>query len=1293
MESRFYESLESTELTSLQASSSHGVPVQTIHQRDSPQHEATPKSVSKSVVSEARIDPVLPDLYAPFWLRTGSLLGLSLLFTLLLISLIIVWRVVVSHDGLPLTLTSNHYVWKYGPTALLIIVLGLWRQVDYYCKLTQPWRQLRTGYTEPQLGILLDYVSPMQVISLYRSFRQRHAPVALSIAGFLLLKFIILVSTALFTLEPTTTSASVDIDYVNAFDSSKMWSAVGLPYSGNLGMTEYSAYTEVGTDSVWSCLNELNGQPEDVSRVKDGIVFQSFALPESSQNITSLSCTVYVFIPNITCEPATVGMLPDSTSLSYLTFDTATCSVGHHQALAVSSEQQLLGMYRVNCSDTGNETTYVYDPGEDIASSHFDYRYVVSIANFEETTTDPSDGPSYNLTRANAAMCKIDYSIWKANLTQDLLTGSVSLQTLPDELNNILPNLTSLQLSELVFASIVETKGALQVNLDLNQMFLSGGQTMFQLISALLGPDTKLEAFYDQNRLVQSVATVLEGITIQFGRLRLLQPTQEYTEGHALIGHNKLMTRVAALVMMTVGLVFMILLSAVTAFEVRKKVVPQKPGTIAAHACVLARSQSFARKLKVTGQLRTSELKRKLHDTDFMVEQTEQGYCIEATDVAQHSTKLKKTKEDAWIPLAVQLPMLVVLLLLSLLAIALLEVLHQISNKNDGVIDVSVGISGTTISYIVVYGSTLAALLITTLFNNLDFTIATFTPYSALRSGRASADRSLLLNILGDLPPVALFRSVQTRQFGASMSLLAATIGSFLTVVVSGLWITDYQVMTSTTVTRELSHTWNLTWANNSYSDDGAAMFLNIFDHGGTGDPVGIWGDYVLPFIGNKTSDKSVQILNNNFNEARYELEVHALEPELSCTSVEEEDTSYGGDGSPYFFVNTQLPDNCRSESSGNSTISFSWNSGIGSTGDRLLGTIMDLNVVAESSTQPQSADSAGCPSLAVVFGPYRGYSVLLCSHRVRGVPLIVSYNGDPSSNTIDLRKPPALDTAQSPRYLLNPVTNQTTFFYKIQQHLVRDNLKTIDPKPLWDAFFDHLINGPYNVTSESIAGQENTEALKVAVNKIYKKYMGQVINLNFRVPMEDVTGAGTAIDGNRDEPAIVNGTRIQQSARLKINVASKFALQIMLSVMLVLDAAALLLVKVRKTLPRSPHSIASVMGFLANSNMCDSDKGILPSGSEFWDEKELKRAFRGRQFSLGWWTSNKNNGVAAIDEGEEEVVEETPIQRDVAIEASGAERYSIDVEGPMTVCETRRQARNPFRPKTGDRINCEGRS
>src|SRR5271155_3298105 len=138
----------------------------------------------------------------PLWLQKYSLLALAVLFGLLAAVLIFLWHFSDMDDGFAL-LTSNHYAWTYGPTAILVLVVSIWRQVDFWCKSLTPWQVLKTGNATSAKSMLLDYISPLQTTSIWRALRNGHLSVVATIFGFVLLKFVTVVSTGLLVLLPS----------------------------------------------------------------------------------------------------------------------------------------------------------------------------------------------------------------------------------------------------------------------------------------------------------------------------------------------------------------------------------------------------------------------------------------------------------------------------------------------------------------------------------------------------------------------------------------------------------------------------------------------------------------------------------------------------------------------------------------------------------------------------------------------------------------------------------------------------------------------------------------------------------------------------------------------------------------------------------------------------------------------------------------------------------------------------------------------------------------------------------
>jgi Protein of unknown function (DUF3433) len=129
-------------------------------------------------------------------LSTGLLVLTFALFLILFISLLLLKYVVGRGNGFSL-LSRNPYTWVYGPTALLIIITSMWRQIDYHCKALRPWEELQKGPAPADRTLLLDLVSPLQVVSFFNAVTKSHFPVVVTISGFLILKLITIASTAL----------------------------------------------------------------------------------------------------------------------------------------------------------------------------------------------------------------------------------------------------------------------------------------------------------------------------------------------------------------------------------------------------------------------------------------------------------------------------------------------------------------------------------------------------------------------------------------------------------------------------------------------------------------------------------------------------------------------------------------------------------------------------------------------------------------------------------------------------------------------------------------------------------------------------------------------------------------------------------------------------------------------------------------------------------------------------------------------------------------------------------------
>ncbi|KAI1739553.1 hypothetical protein F4680DRAFT_466377 [Xylaria scruposa] len=1225
-----------------------------------------------------------PHLYQPKWLTKRLLAGVLLLLGILCVTLGVLWRIVSSQDGLPLNITSSHYAWTYGPTAILLLLLSIWRQVDYHSKLTQPWREMFSTYSSPQRSILLDYVSPMHLISLYKSFRQRQYPVVVSVSGFIMIKLAILVSTTLFLQEQTLRSEAIPVQYVTSFNSSNLWSQ--LPsregvWNQQLRYYQWSDNNTV-TNLPWGYLSQLNGQALDPTHVKDNKVFQSFTLSAWNNNsIQSITAPVDVFIPNVTCETA-------ATNLSIIPMDLPSLI---SRIVIIKATSYVSLTVNINCS-MGHSQNRQYFTSDNTTSA-----YVVDLVICSETpeyskfvvaAIDPDSG---SLGRAAVVLCNVGFNVRKINLTQLPSGIPIDLKDSGSATGSPI-DLNSTELSRILYTSLYKNYDMQIEETDLPTFSIPDAwPAMFLLMYKGLGLSANWDDFLDPNKMKQAASSVFQGLSLQLAMSELLSPTNINGAGRAVVSDQKLYIRPAPLIFMIVCFVAVACLAIASMLLLKEKVIPQSPGLIASYATILARSPSLATILNGTGESRTSLLRKALDGLQVKASVSNQEYSIHVnrlTEEANRPAGKSKTKRSDWIPFAIRTPMLLMSLLFPIIVIAGLEVIQRISNSSNGVVELSN--SDSSIVYATHYGSTLVVLLVATLFNNLDFVITTFTPFSALQSANKSSKRNLFVNLVGEVPIVALYQCLRYNYFGTTFSMIAALLGSILTIIVSGLWEVDNQVMVPRSIIAEMEP-WNFLWANNSANDNGAARLLNVIDFGGDVEPTSIRGAFVVPKI-EKWYFASTSVSGQAENStSQFEFTINSLSPELVCTVATQESIYYNSvnisgsagqglivlDTVEAFHASFQLPPACwlgPSRNSGNVTLDYLLPSSALDPAS-IIGKVYDLDTdpIPNNSTSfdvlSNRLDSTGCPSLGFVFGHFEDATALLCSQKIRRMPMQVYYSGDPSLNAINHQRLLSIENSTSREYAIDTATGLQTYQYRIQKHL-EENLVAYNYTPTISNFFDHLLNGPYGIEQDSVLGRDNANNLIVAINKIYNKYMTLVIDMNFRSPSPPSNtrkANETSRKGNDGETAtktVANGTIMQQVTRLKMNNSSKLTLQIVLGVMTTFMAIAVKTVKIRRVLPRNPHSIASVMGFLAGSKLCDPRENIIPPGSEFLKKEELSQIFESRRFRLGWWT------LRDINQDVKEIADEshTIHERHILVKpspgssTSGDRRFGIDV-------------------------------
>ncbi|GIZ43145.1 hypothetical protein CKM354_000638400 [Cercospora kikuchii] len=681
----------------------------------------------------------------------------------------------------------------------MMLIMSLWRQVDYCCKTLQPWQNLQRGPVEADDSVLLDYVSPIFVTSLIKAVRRRHYPVAISITGFILLKTITIFSTGLFVLTTTGLDRVGSVTLTTRFDGDHcMPHIANIELAGLVNMQRTQPASSRAAFKYQSIADASQPYPEGTSH---SIAFQYFEMAVG-KGVQSTSVEVDVFRPNITCEAADVIMLPDAPAPggdggaadimhNRFQMNTGSCVVGSGTDTIWLGDESCyercpasklrLELARVNCSalhggEDSNEnslgTQFTLSP-----DSSWDIRYATLVANFTYTDNDLIGRTPGKMQSMTAVICKTDYSLGRAMASLDRTT---ELRIEEDNRSaGLLNNIRAAALGEMIWNSIYAASEDASDRPEVTDFYAN-------LLLKNLQGNRSLERLLSASDL-QSAATKLWGdVAAQYIHDQCMTPSEDVVTAKVQYNEWRLHLAFLSLWSMFTGFLLVAICAIGILRTAHQSAGVQNPASIATNALIIAGSMRMNRLLRNSGHLRTSGLSYLLRGYKF---QAFAGPYIHLTPPVQHilavSDTVMVTKPDTWVPLAARRYMVAVTMGLPIVFIIGLEAMNRTSTANQGLLDVSK--HEKRASAISRYISALCMLMIATCFNMLDFAITSLAPYNLLRSDHLVSASALKLDLLGQLPPVAIFQSLRRTQFGPALSNLTGFLGPFLTIISSGL--------------------------------------------------------------------------------------------------------------------------------------------------------------------------------------------------------------------------------------------------------------------------------------------------------------------------------------------------------------------------------------------------------------------------------------------------------------------------------------------------------------------------
>lgn len=1335
--------------------------------------------------------------WRPLWLNRPVLLAFMVLFLLLAAGLGAIYLIVAREQGFSLSVTNNHYSWTYGPTVILVCVVGLWRRVNYCAMINQPWHELsKKSPQDAATTVLLDYMWPLQISSFWASLKNGHLAVSASILVFALLKVIIVISTTLFLPGEAFIQRQVQLSLESSFDPATFWNSTPagsyfidnatIPSIYLLGAADRVSYSNILADPVWAYVN-LHKEYSSDPPIELSTAFTDFSIQSQipGQGV-KLSAEVDVFQPNTTCEVVNIDWPRDIVETTVnLTMRTNSCNIGQ-----IELPTCLLGedcpervsyflVERVNCTGDGMGLSVILD---ETTPNTYQYAMIVvemdsvtavrTVDIFEATTqpfptgsadstsptesptesagdaaetsdplvgieptdgvemlepfvpTDPSDEPGIvkrlilgipgddgkypvfegRAVRVAAVSCSLSYTIGRAvasasgpDMTQvyalDMATSNQAGH------GSRIPNLSSLQVSEAV-VSTLQTAGGIFNHSELARDGL-GGRTLLGLISGLTASGSSVanfEPLFDVENLRTKTQEVLDGVSQQLMRHYFLLPHEDHQtatfQGSAEYSEPRLLVRPLALWTMLGLFVACASLVTVVVLYTKRGVAPPSPATLATSVSTLASSPDMVNLLNGASGGRARQIRERLtgrsfsavpdDSAAFRIQTSEKplpggkGPLSRAKGLIRKGAKgararATRSKAAAWAPYPARRHAVAIILSLPLICIAALEVLWYFSQTDANFVTPSS--DSSVVVYSIRYGSTAVVLGIATLFNAMDFAIATLTPFSALAlkgEQGASGERTLLFSMVADLPPVALYKAIRNGHAGAALSLVASTTGSLLTIAVSSLWVLN-TIPRSQEATAQMRTGWRVDFeaaykTANSTSNGGVDVFNDV-QHGSSegGGLVILDNNIVIPDIDVDSPKNALSLTFESWNSHAaldsYVFPIPAVQPTLECSAIPQSSIVLRKDVKPFGYSMSiitaiaPVPEGCElgpgAANTSDIEIAFDiyeWLSGgpIAASGElHWLGLIKDLDVRPTSGSN-RGPSSKGCPSLGIIFGHFGDpqgdagetffdYQVVsyICTQRLKAVEANVTYQYiSPDAATLmpNLTVPVQLNDASE--NLVDPRSSISSLSFAVADHFnSRTTTFLAEQRHYFDNFFEHLTTGPGKTPHERMVDEK---VLIEAVKALYQKLMAYVIDVDFRVPL-DRSAPG---DPGKMQPipnsGLVQGTFTETVFRLEMSEISKIILEALLGAMVLFGGLAFGLVRVRGVLPRNPYPIASNMALFEGSKFLrelDKEEVEEESAQAHRDEqrpeggetlrmsgRDMSRIVTGSRFRLGWW-------------------------------------------------------------------------
>ncbi|KAB8224876.1 hypothetical protein BDV33DRAFT_199160 [Aspergillus novoparasiticus] len=1135
--------------------------------------------------------------WRPFYLRRRILLIFVIAFCGVIAALEVLNHISQVNYGIASSDEGRHYLWTYGPTAILTVIAAFWSRVEFQVKQHTPWQSLQEKPEVAEKSILLDYITPIQPFTVIKALQNRHSAVAAGATTSMLLTLLIIFSTGLFSLQEV------------GAQKYKVPILLSDYFSGENSTLDAGGATPF--DTLNSVLFDNGSYPEGTTA---NLAFQRFSAPNISSNAV-VTAPIDGLEAQLGCEPASITIKKWEVE-GVMTVDGEFSITHQNMTNEISTPSCKIENFAID-GGYGAYFSYVgmFEQGQCAGLKGSDgRRVVVTIAKIREsfvflnhTYDDYNRGyhrkSDIGLDRSVQLICQPTYSLLEVNATNN---ASLSLSNVHIEdtrsKNSTLPGLAAWDIASSVLGG--PQGHTLSRPIENNNPFVAPGNMSvdysLQMGAWLTGSTGSIDYLFQEGVLNNVASAYYRAMAAQYMNNGLVRQESSTTTGSAVIHENRVVIAQLPLRAMEVCLVLVILFALVMIFLASPATTstPWNPNSVSAIAAVVFNSQALRQSLSGTSASPLHILQSRLKTSRYCSRTSPEGFSIETVDNEQsdiittdkESSPSSSTDSKLFPSLIFRVTIFVVVVAM----IVVLEVLLRISETHDGLANVT---SNEYMHYLWTLLPSLLMEIIGLCFGSMSFNSRILAPYARLkRPSGAVFQECMTVNFLDSLSVTTVVKSIRTKHFAVLAATLAAFITSFLSIVTSGLFsAVNVSQYTSTNLTREDTFQRFAIWNASVNPDLGASDAITaqyIIQGNRTSFPRWTYETLVFPKLSINDS-----LTANLPKDSFVDLRVPALRTAPSCLVQK---------GSEVNYTLKPATDEQKATNSKVSQVLYinpprngcaPWSNGQG---------------WLEDSTDLLQLETEGYFGLAILSPCYNANS--------SGANMPVSYfwgqvgNGS-VANVVAMTCAPVAETVNTwTRFLLPdfdisgdhpPVPDESSATPVESQYIPYSPWSGISSTAAdLDSFFQALVSGRWAIPRDYLGDVDKVENVVKAI-----KFQDGIMRAQEFNGMTRLSNASLGIS----YPG--NITLTNSRLRLIQDPTSTRILDALLASILILGVLGSVLVNTDHILPKVPSSIAAVASLLADSNFLE---WYQSAGEDPNDTSRGRKFFAGLRFVLG---------------------------------------------------------------------------